>query len=149
MKERNPSWGCLRITQQIALAFDFPIDNDVFRRILASHYRPKLDAVGPSWLTDIPTSKLSSKSLFRLGQGRWGIENQGFNDGKNRYGLEHITHHHANSLLVQWLLICLALTCERLFRLRYLRRGRHPPMSPADLLLLLWIGLGRKPNDTS
>jgi hypothetical protein len=101
------------------------------------------------WLTDIPTSKLSSKSLFRLGQGRWGIENQGFNDGKNRYGLEHITHHHANSLLVQWLLICLALTCERLFRLRYLRRGRHPPMSPADLLLLLWIGLGRKPNDTS
>jgi hypothetical protein len=101
------------------------------------------------WLTDIPTPKLSSKSLFRLGQGRWGIENHGFNDGKNRYGLEHITHHHANSLLVQWLLICLALTCERLFRLRYLRRGYHTPMSAADLLLLLWIGLGRKPNDTS
>ena len=101
------------------------------------------------WLTDIPTRMLSSKSLFRLCQGRWGIENHGFNDGKNRYGLEHITHHHANSLLVQWLLICLALTCERLFRLRYLRRGTHPPMSPAELLLLLWIGLGRPPNDTS
>jgi len=101
------------------------------------------------WLTDIPTRKLSSKSLFRLCLGRWGIENYAFNDGKNRYGLEHITHHHANSLLVQWLLICLALTCERLFRLRYLRRGTHPPMSPADLLLLLWIGLGAKPHDTS
>lgn len=101
------------------------------------------------WLTDIPTRKLSSKSLFRLCQGRWGIENQGFNDGKNRYGLEHITHHHANSLLVQWLLICLALTCERLFRLRYLRRGTHPPMAAAELLLLLWIGLGRTPDDTS
>jgi len=101
------------------------------------------------WLTDIPTRKLSSQSLFHLCQGRWGIENYGFNDGKNRYGLEHITHHHANSLLVQWLLICLALTCERLFRLRYLRRGTHPPMSPAHLLLLLWIGLGGKPHDTS
>ena len=101
------------------------------------------------WLTDIPTRKLGSKSLFRLCQGRWGIENHGFNDGKNRYGLEHITHHHAHSLLVPWLLICLALTCQRLFRLRYLRRGTHPHMSPADLLLLLWIGLGRKPNDTS
>lgn len=101
------------------------------------------------WLTDIPPRKLSSKSLFHLCQGRWGIENHGFNDGKNRYGLEHITHHQANSLLVQWLLICLALSCERLFRLRFLHRGTHPPMAPADLLLLLWIGLGRKPHDTS
>lgn len=101
------------------------------------------------WLTDIPTRKFSSKSLFHLCQGRWGIENYGFNDGKNRYGLEHITHHHANSLLVQWLLIGLALTCERLFRLRYLRRGTHRPMAPADLLLLLWIGLGRQSHDTS
>jgi hypothetical protein len=100
-------------------------------------------------VTDIPTRKLGSKSLFHLCQGRWGIENQGFNDGKNRYGLEHLTHHHANSLLVQWLLICLALTCERLFRLRYLHRGTHPPLTAADLLLLLWIGLGRTPDDTS
>ena len=38
MKQRNPTWGCPRIAQQIALAFDIPIDKDVVRRILASHY---------------------------------------------------------------------------------------------------------------
>src|SRR5690349_2651940 len=50
-KQRNPSWGCPRIAQQIALAFDIQVDKDVVRRILASHYRPGQDARGPSWLT--------------------------------------------------------------------------------------------------
>ena len=35
MKQRNPAWGCPRIAQQIALAFDVPIDKDVVRRILS------------------------------------------------------------------------------------------------------------------
>src|SRR5712691_3958692 len=39
MKQRNPTWGCPRIAQQMALAFDIPIDKDVVRRILASHYQ--------------------------------------------------------------------------------------------------------------
>jgi putative transposase len=67
MKQRNPSWGCPRIAQQIALAFDIQIDKDVVRRILASHYRPRPDADGPSWLTLIGHLKdsLWSLDLFR------------------------------------------------------------------------------------
>jgi transposase InsO family protein len=67
MKDRNPSWGCPRIAQQIALAFDLQIDKDVVRRILASHHRPKPDASGPSWLTFIGHLKdsLWSIDLFR------------------------------------------------------------------------------------
>src|ERR1700674_2382978 len=51
MKQRNPNWGCPRIAQQIALAFNIPIDKDVVRRILAHHHRPGRDSGGPSWLT--------------------------------------------------------------------------------------------------
>src|ERR1035441_8585360 len=40
MKQRNPNWGCPRIAQQIALAFNLQIDKDVVRRILAQHYLP-------------------------------------------------------------------------------------------------------------
>jgi transposase InsO family protein len=67
MKDRNPSWGCPRIAQQIALAFGIQIDKDVVRRILASHCRPKPDAGGPSWLTLIGHLKdsLWSLDLFR------------------------------------------------------------------------------------
>jgi putative transposase len=51
MKQRNPPWGCPRIAQQIALAFNLPFDKDVVRRILAHHYLPEPASGGPSWLT--------------------------------------------------------------------------------------------------
>jgi hypothetical protein len=97
------------------------------------------------WLTNFPSPKVSPRSLFLIAKSRWEIENQGFNEGKNRYGLEHIDHHHPNSLRIQWLLTCLALTVERLYRLRYLRRGTHASRSPAAFLLLLWLSLARAP----
>ena len=102
------------------------------------------------WLTDFPSRQLSSRSLFRLAKSRWEIENQGFNDAKNRYGLEHICHHHPNSLLLVWLITCLALTIERLYRQRYLHRGTHPVHSAIELLRLLRLSLASPvPCDTS
>jgi putative transposase len=67
MKQRNPTWGCPRIAQQIALAFGIPINKDVVRRILAMRYRPAPDSAGPSWLTVLGHAKdsLWSLDLFR------------------------------------------------------------------------------------
>ena len=57
MKRRNPTWGCPRIAQQIALAFAVDIDKDVVRRVLATHYRPDPGGSGPSWLTFLGHAK--------------------------------------------------------------------------------------------
>jgi transposase InsO family protein len=67
MKQRNPSWGCPRIAQQISLAFGIDIDKDIVRRVLARHYRPKPDDNGPSWLTFLGHMKdsLWSVDMFR------------------------------------------------------------------------------------
>jgi hypothetical protein len=67
MKQRNPSWGCPRIAQQITLAFGIPIDKDVVRRILAARYQATPDSGGPSWLTVFGHAKdsLWSVDLFR------------------------------------------------------------------------------------
>src|ERR1700681_1591002 len=67
MKRRNPTWGCPRIAQQIALAFGIPMSKDVVRRILAVRYRPQPDAAVPSWLTVLGHAKdsLWSVDLFR------------------------------------------------------------------------------------
>src|SRR5271169_4480407 len=67
MKQRNPNWGCPRIAQQIALAFNIQIDKDVVRRILARHHLPGQDSGGPSWLTFLGHMKdsLWSMDLFR------------------------------------------------------------------------------------
>jgi putative transposase len=37
MKHRNPTFGCVRIAQQIAHAFGIGIDKDVVRRVLAGY----------------------------------------------------------------------------------------------------------------
>jgi hypothetical protein len=93
------------------------------------------------WLTDWPTKKVGAQALYKMAKSRWEIENQGFNDAKNRYGLEHIGHHHANSLLVRWLLGLLAIVIERLYRLRYLKRGAHRPHTPIEFLRLLRLAI--------
>jgi putative transposase len=67
MKQRNPSWGCPRIAQQMTLGFGMPIDRDVVRRILAARCQPKPPSAGPSWLTVLGHAKdsLWSVDLFR------------------------------------------------------------------------------------
>ena len=67
MKRRNPTWGCRRIAEQIALAFGADIDKDVVRRILGMHYRPESGSGGPSWLTLLGHTKdsLWSVDIFR------------------------------------------------------------------------------------
>ena len=106
-------------------------------------HKPDGRVVEAYWLTNFPYSTVGPQALFRMAKSRWEIENQGFNDAKSRHGLEHICHHHANSLLIGWLLTMLALTIERLYRLRYLHRGKHPVHSSAQLLLFLWLSLSR------
>ena len=102
------------------------------------------------WLTNFSITQVGARTIYRLAKSRWEIENQGFKDAKNRYGLAHIPHHHDNSLLLHWLLLILAISIERLYRLRYLHRGRHHPRTAIALLRLLRLALGAPtPHDTS
>ena len=126
-------------------ADDFdPWDSLQWKTVRVIRYRqhkPDGTVIEAYWLTNFSTHLVGSESLYRMAKARWEIENQGFNDAKNRYGFEHIPHHHANSLLICWLLLILALTIERLYRLRYLHRGTHAPHSAIELLRLLRLSL--------
>ena len=121
---------------------------ETVRVIRYRQHKPDGTVVEAYWLTDWSKSEVGSQALYRMAKSRWEIENQGFNDGKNRYGLEHICHHHENSLLINWLFIPLTLTLERLYRNRYLHRGSHPTLQPMALLRLLRLSLGRPINSS-
>ncbi|HUJ83891.1 MAG TPA: transposase [Candidatus Acidoferrales bacterium] len=114
---------------------------ETVRVIRYRQYQPNGEVCEAYWLTDFPRSQVGSRALFRMAKSRWEIENQGFNDAKNRYGFEHICHHERHSLLAVWLLTCLALTIERLYRVRYLHRGTHPVRAAIDLFRLLQLSL--------
>jgi hypothetical protein len=119
------------------------------RVIRYRQHKPDGTVIEAYWLTDFTVSEASSQSLFQMAKNRWEIENEGFNDGKNRYGMEHLAHHHANSILIGWLLTLLAIVIERLYRLRYLHRGNHPPLRAIELVRLLRLSLAQTPTDSS
>jgi hypothetical protein len=116
---------------------------DTVRVLRYRQHKPDGTVVQADWLTNFSKRKVVSLALYRMAKSRWEIENQGFNDCKSFQGLEHICHHHPNSLLLGWLLTLLALVISRLYRLRYLHRGTHNPISACNLVRLLWIDLGR------
>jgi len=123
---------------------------ETVRVLFYRQQKPDGEIIEAFWLTNFPIEEVSSRVLYHRAKSRWEIENQGFNDAKNRHGLGHICHHHPNSLLITWLLTSLGLTIERLYRLRYLRRGTHPLRTAAEFVYVLWLSLSRPaPADTS
>jgi hypothetical protein len=116
---------------------------ETVRVIFYRQHKPDGKVIEAFWLTDSPMRTVGSRSLYHMAKSRWEVENQGFNDAKNRHGLEHICHHHPNSLLISWLLTILALTIERLYRLRYLHRGTHLVRTAIDFVQVLLLSLSR------
>jgi hypothetical protein len=120
------------------------------RALRYRHVRKDGKVFDAYWLTNLPVRRVGCRALFRMAKSRWAIENHGFNDAKNRYGLTHIAHHRPTSVVVESLLTFLAMGLERLYRLRYLRRGGLPPCSAIAFCRLLWLNLGSAdPYDTS
>src|SRR6266513_5743432 len=56
--------------------------------------KPDGEIIEAFWLTDSPIAEVSSRVLYHRAKSRWEIENQWFNDAKNRHGLGHICHRH-------------------------------------------------------
>jgi len=120
-----------------------------WERVRVLRYRQTRDdgsVVEAEWLTNLSQRKVSSLSLYRMARSRWEIENEGFNECKSRQGFEHICHHHTNSLLLCWLLTLLALSIGRLYRIRFLHRGKHPVTSAVELVRRLWLALAPTPR---
>jgi Transposase DDE domain len=122
---------------------------ETVRVLFYRQQKPDGEIIEAFWLTNSPIEEVSSRVLYHRAKSRWEIENQGFNDAKNRHGLGHICHHHPNSLLITWLLTSLALTIERLYRLRYLHRGKHSPRTAMDFVQLLWLSLSQPTSHDS
>jgi hypothetical protein len=112
---------------------------ETVRVVRYRQYKPNGTLHEAYWLTHSPRHGVSSRAIFRMAKSRWEIENEGFNDAKNRYGFEPICPHERHSLVVVWRLTCLALTLERLYRIRYLHRGSHPILQAITLWQLLWL----------
>lgn len=61
------------------------------------------------WVTTLSAQRASTRTVVRLGHGRWSIENEGgFNELVNTWKADHVYKHDANAILCFWLLTLLA-----------------------------------------
>jgi len=61
------------------------------------------------WVTTLTAQRASTRTVVRLGHGRWSIENEGgFNDLVNVWNADHVYKHDVNAMLAFWLLTLLA-----------------------------------------
>lgn len=116
---------------------------DTVRVLRYRQTKPNGRVIEALWLSDWAASEVPSRALYGMAKSRWEIENEGFNEAKSRHGMEHICHHDANSILVGWLILFLAMAIEWLYRLRYLHRGTHPLCTGIALVRQLRISLGQ------
>lgn len=114
---------------------------ETVRVVRYRQHKPHGTIIEAYWLTDWPRSKAGALAIYQMAKSRWEVENQGFNDAKNRHDLEHIAHHHPNSLLIGWLLTFLTLVVERLYRIRHQHRGTHPVRSAIEWVRALRLSL--------
>lgn len=76
------------------------------------------------WATSLPKFKANTQTVVRIGHGRWGIENQGFNELVHEWHADHVYHLNLNAILAILLLVFLAYN---LFHV-WLERGLKPAL---------------------
>jgi hypothetical protein len=89
------------------------------------------------WATTMSTEQASSRETVEVGRSRWDIENRGFNEGVNAYGLNHVYRHEPNAMIVVFLLAMLAMNLFSFFYRRNLKpevRERHSMLAVSRMV---------------
>ncbi len=73
------------------------------------------------WVTSLPPLLASTKMIVRAGHGRWGIENQGFNELGNQWHGDHGYKYNAHALLACTLILFIAYNLFHAFIERNLK----------------------------
>ena len=95
------------------------------------------------WVTTLPQAQASTGAVVQLGHGRWGIENQGFNELVNQYYADHVYRHEPTAMLVFWLLTQLSLNVFVAFYRRNLKPAVQKAASMLHVARSLLAGLYR------
>ena len=77
-----------------------------------------------AWATTMPKSLVGSRAAVGVGHGRWGIENEGFNELSTRQHADHVYRHQAQAMLV---FLLLAMLCCNVLGAFY-RRDLKPAL---------------------
>lgn len=100
------------------------------------------------WATTFPAATVSADWIARWGRARWDIENRGFNELGEHWGMDHCFHHHPNAIMAILLILALAFGLTTLFFDRNLKPAFRQGKTRLFLTSLLADDLAQS-NDRS
>jgi len=89
------------------------------------------------WATTIPKNHLITQRLVNVAHHRWDVENQGFNELKTYWHIDHIYKHDTNAILVFCLMAMLAYTLFHAFLLLNLKPALRKKCSKKHIQKLI------------
>ena len=89
------------------------------------------------WVTTLRARPAPTGAVVQMGHGRWGIENEGFNELVNQYHADHVYRHQPTAMLVFWLLTQLCLNVFAAFYRRNLKPAARTAASMLHIARLL------------
>ena len=95
------------------------------------------------WIATRELDGYSSKTIWRIGHHRWGIENHLFNELTQSYHLEHCPHHHPVAIMSWLLILMLAFILFGLFAQVHGKLWRQGRSTLQDLASELFESLAR------
>lgn len=98
------------------------------------------------WATTLSAARAPSAACVDLGHMRWDIENQGFNEAVNHWGLDHVYRHEPNAMLAILLLGLLAMNVMRAFYRRAIKPARRARESLQHIVRLVQACLYQEPG---
>ena len=99
------------------------------------------------WATTIPQSVMPARQIAQVGHGRWGIENECFNQLSAHWALDHCFHHDPTAIL-NFILICLiAYTLVQCFHLLNVKPPLRARFTLIALARQIFRGIATLAND--
>jgi hypothetical protein len=95
------------------------------------------------WMTTFPSARAGADWIGEMGHARWDIENRGFNELGEHWGMDHCFHHHPNAILALLLILALAFGLTTLFFDRNLKPAFRQGKTRLFLASLLAEDLSR------
>jgi hypothetical protein len=85
------------------------------------------------WTTTLTKARASTRTVLQIGHGRWGIENQGFNELVNQWHADHVYKHEPRAMLIFCLMV---MVCLNVFMAFY-HRNLKPALRRAATMLCI------------
>lgn len=95
------------------------------------------------WIATKELDGYTSKTIWRIGHHRWGVENHIFNELTKFYHLEHCPHHHPVAIMAWLLIVVLAFNLFELFARTHGKLWRQGKTTLQDITWELFESLAR------